>query len=362
MAERTVIPFGPNHPVLPEPVQLDLVMDGDRVAEVVPHVGYIHRGLEKLVEKREYPYYVYVTERICGICSFGHSMGYCETIEDLMGVEVPPRALGLRVMWHELSRVHSHLLWLGLLADAFDFEKHFLSCWGLRERVLDIFESTLGSRVIHSGCKVGGVNYDIENGDLRGIVSTLEELLDEYKVLLKAFLEDTSVVSRLSGMGVLTKKEAEDYGVVGPTARASGVASDVRLFGHGGYGFLDGFEPVVSDEGDGYARCTVRAREVVQSIGIIREIVDKMPEGDISVEVAGSPAAGSRAVMRLEQPRGEVFYYAKGNGTRFLDRFRIRTPTFMNLGGMVQILKGCTLADVPLNILTIDPCISCAER
>ena len=201
MAKRTVIPFGPQHPVLPEPLHLDLVVEDEKVIEAIPQVGFIHRGLEKLVEKRDFQTFVNVTERICGICSFGHSLGYSQTVEVLMGVEVPPRAEVLLVIWHELSRVHSHLLWLGLLADAFGFENLFMQCWRLRERVLNIFERTTGGRVILSACNVGGVNQDIANEDLRGIVQILEGLVGEYRELMTTFLTDRSVANRLVGVG-----------------------------------------------------------------------------------------------------------------------------------------------------------------
>ncbi|GHT77938.1 NADH dehydrogenase [Actinomycetota bacterium] len=362
MANRTVIPFGPQHPVLPEPIHLDLVIEDEVVVEAIPQVGFIHRGLEKLVEKRDFLTFVNITERICGICSFGHSLGYSQTIENLMKLEIPPRAEVLRVIWHELSRVHSHLLWLGLLADAFGFENLFMQCWRLRERVLDIFERTTGGRVILSACNVGGVNQDISDEDLRGIVVILDGMRDEYNELLKTFLYDNSVANRLSGVGYLSKEQAHDLSLVGPFARASSIAEDIRSFGHGGYGYLSNFEPVTSDEGDGYARSKVRALEVIQSIDIITELVEKIPQGEIYAKPKGSPEAGSIAVSRLEQPRGECFYYAKGNGTKYLERFRIRTPTSQNVAGMVQTLQGCDLADVPLNILTIDPCISCTER
>ena len=150
MGKATVIPFGPQHPVLPEPLHLDLVVEDEHVIEAIPQIGFVHRGLEKLVETRDIHQFIYVAERICGICSFGHSLGYAETVESLMGVEVPRRAQYLRVILHELSRVHSHLLWLGLAADAFGFESLFMHCWRLRERVLDIFEATTGGRVILS--------------------------------------------------------------------------------------------------------------------------------------------------------------------------------------------------------------------
>ena len=157
MSQKTVIPFGPQHPVLPEPLHLDLVVEDEKVVEAIPQIGFVHRGLEKLIETRDYNQFIYVAERICGICSFGHSYGYAETVESLMGVEVPERAKFLRVIWHELSRVHSHILWLGLAADAFGYESLFMHCWRLRERVLTIFEKTTGGRVIFSAVKVGDV-------------------------------------------------------------------------------------------------------------------------------------------------------------------------------------------------------------
>jgi ech hydrogenase subunit E len=362
MGKRTVLPFGPQHPVLPEPVHFDLVIEDETVVEAIPQIGFVHRGLEKLVKMKDYTAFVNVTERICGICAFGHSLGYSQTIEGLMGIEVPKRAEYLRVVWHELSRVHSHLLWLGLLADGFGFENLFMQCWRLRERVLDIFEATTGGRVILSACIVGGVSQDIENGELAGIVSVLEGMQREYQQLLKAFMKDRSVKNRLVGVGYLSKADAQALCTVGPFARASGVEEDIRCYGYGAYGALSEFKPVTSDSGDGYGRCQVRALEVLQSIDIIREIVSKIPDGEVLTKVKGSPDAGSSFVSRLEQPRGECFYYSKGNGTKFLERFRIRTPTAQNIGGMTKTLQGCDLADVPLNILTIDPCISCTER
>lgn len=362
MGNKTIIPFGPQHPVLPEPVHLDLVLEDETVVQAIPQIGFIHRGLEKLVQKRDFQQFVYIAERICGICAFGHSLGYSQTIEALMDIEVPPRAEYLRVIWHELSRIHSHLLWLGLAADGFGYEALFMHCWRLRERVLDIFESTTGGRVIFSSCNVGGVKNDISNSELKGIVAVLDGLRAEYTELMNTFLYDNSVRSRLVGVGVLTKQQAFDLSCVGPTGRASGLPYDIRSIGRGGYGELAAFEPVVSEAGDCFGRAEVRAKEVIQSIDIIKELVAKIPDGEIAVPVKGSPAAGSEIVSRLEQPRGECYYYAAGNGTKYLERFRVRTPTSINIPGMVTALAGCQLADVPMIVLSIDPCISCTER
>lgn len=362
MGKKTIVPFGPQHPVLPEPVHLDLELEDEKVLRAIPRIGYVHRGLEKLVKKRDFTQFVYVTERICGICSFGHSLGYSQCIEQLMGIEVTDRAEYLRVIFHELSRIHSHLLWLGLMADAFGFEALFMHCWRLREQVLDIFEACTGGRVIFSACDVGGFRQELSNDELSGIVVTLEKLRDEYLRIAKTFLDDTSVKDRMVDCGVLTKEQAIEHSMVGPFARASGVVTDERLNGVGAYGELAAFEPVLSDQGDCYARCDVRVREVLQSIDIISELVGKIPDGDVMVPVKKQPEEGAETMMTLEQPRGMCFYYAKGNGTKFLERMRIRTPTSQNLSGLVAALAGCDFADVPMIILTIDPCISCTER
>ncbi len=362
MGKASVIPFGPQHPVLPEPLHLDLVVEDETVVDCIPQIGFIHRGLEKLVETRDYNQFIYVAERICGICAMGHSLGYAETVESLMGIEVPKRGEYLRVIWHELSRIHSHLLWLGLAADAFGFESMFMHCWRLRERVLDIFEKTTGGRVILSVVAVGGVVCDIDATTLREIVNVLDGIKDDYDKIMKTLLTDSSVKNRTVGVGALTHEQAIELSMVGPFARASNVNYDVRMFGRGAYGDLADFRPILDAQGDCYARVKVRCLEVLQSIDIIKELICKIPDGDIAVKVKGAPKAGAQAANVLEQPRGECYYYARGNGSKYLERMRMRTPTSQNLAGMTVALKGCDLADVNMIILTIDPCISCTER
>lgn len=359
MAKQTIIPFGPQHPVLPEPVHLDLVLEDETVVQAIPSIGFVHRGLEKLVEKKEYTELMYVTERICGICAFGHNWGYCHAIELLMGVEVPERAEYLRTMWHELSRVHSHLLWLGLLADAFGFESLFYNCWRLRERVLDLFEKTTGGRVIFSVNKIGGVHRDISPEVLAEIATVVGGMRKEVEELMNVFINDVSVKNRLVGVGTVTKAEAEDLCAVGPTARGSGVVTDIRCTGHGVYGKL-GFEPIIEEAGDCYARTMVRIRELYQSMDMVVRICGEVPEGEIAVPVKGKPEG--EFLARLEQPRGEACYYVKGNGTKNLERMRVRTPTNINIPFLVKSLEGCDLADVPVIVICIDPCISCTER
>ncbi len=359
MGKRSIVPFGPQHPVLPEPIHLDLVLEDEKIIEAIPSIGFVHRGLESLVEKKDFNEMEYVIERTCGICSFMHGMGYCESIEHIMNVEVPARGRYLRTMWCEMSRIHSHLLWLGLLADAFGFESLFYQAWRIREKVLDLFELTTGGRVIFSVNKVGGVLRDVDNDTLQMIARTFGEVEKELQVMKKTFLFDYSVETRLRGVGVLTKKQAYNLGCVGPFGRASGIKTDLRTRGYAAYGDLD-FEIATSNDGDSWARCEVRINEIFQSIDLIRQVVAKIPAGEIAVDVKGNP--NGEYFMRVEQPRGEAVYYSKANGTKFLDRMRVRTPTFANIPGMLETLKGAEYADVPILVLTIDPCISCTER
>ncbi len=359
MGKRTVIPFGPQHPVLPEPIHLDLVLEDETVVEAIPRIGYIHRGLEKLVEKKDFQQYTYVAERICGICSFMHGMGYCMAIESIMKVEIPERASFLRTIWAEMSRMHSHLMWLGLLADAFGFESLFMHAWRIREQILDMFEETTGGRVIFSVCEIGGVKKDISAETLEKMVGILNNIEKELGELTTVFLNDDSVKYRTKGVGVLTKQQAFDLGAVGPMGKASGLSMDMRTQGYAAYSKLD-FTPITDEAGDSYARTSVRIKEIFQSINLIKQAIELIPEGDIKVKVVGNP--NGEHFTRIEQPRGEVIYYAKANGTKFLDRVRVRTPTFANVPALLETLKGCELADVPILILTIDPCISCTER
>ncbi len=360
MGKRTIVPFGPQHPVLPEPIHLDLVLEDERVVEAIPSIGFIHRGLEKLVEKKDYVEYVYVAERICGICSFMHGMGYCMAVENIMEVKLPDRAEFLRTIWAELSRMHSHIMWLGLMADAVGFESLFMHCWRVREEVLDLFDMTTGGRVIFSVCKIGGVRKDIDSEQAKKMDEVLANMGSKLKELTDVFLKDASIRSRLCGVGYLSEQDAIDLGTVGPMARASGIVTDMRELGYAAYSHVK-YEIAVEQDGDCYARCKVRIREIYEAISIIRQCLKLMPnDSAIDVQVKGNP--NGEHFARLEQPRGQVLYYAKGNGTKFLDRMRVRTPTFANVPALVHALKGVELADVPVLVLTIDPCISCTER
>jgi ech hydrogenase subunit E len=359
MGNRTVVPFGPQHPVLPEPIHLDLVIEDEKVVEAIPKIGFVHRGFEKLVEKMDFNELVYVADRICGICAFIHSMAYCQGVETVMAVEVPPRAVYLRTLWSELARMSSHLLWMGLMADAFGFESLFMQCFRIREKIVDMLEEMTGGRIILGVCKVGGVRRDVTGETLAAIVARVNDLAKMMRQAADVFLHDDSVKHRLVGVGVITKEQAQELGCVGPMMRASGIAKDTRTLGYAAYGELD-FQPLTASSGDSYARCEVRIGELFQAVDLINQVAAKVPAGEVAVKVSGYPDGEYHS--RCEQPRGEVIHYVKGDGTRYLRRYRVRTPTFANLPALLKMLQGCELADVPVLVLTIDPCISCTER
>ena len=215
---NSLIPFGPQHPVLPEPIQIKLVLEDEKIISAEPAIGYVHRGLEKLTETKDIHQSIYVVERICGICSFMHALCYCQGIEDLLQLQVPDRARYLRTIWGELHRTHSHLLWLGLMADAYGFESLFYQCWRIREKVLDIMEATAGSRIIISTNIIGGVRRNIDGDMLRHIQNTAREIKEDLKDIEKVFTLDYTVRHRTEGIGVLTREEAYGLGAVGPVS------------------------------------------------------------------------------------------------------------------------------------------------
>ncbi|HYA14332.1 MAG TPA: nickel-dependent hydrogenase large subunit, partial [Syntrophales bacterium] len=229
MASRTTVPFGPQHPVLPEPIQLKLTYEDEIVVDAVPVIGYGHRGIEKACELHEYAKNIYICERVCGICSFIHGATVAEVMEKLWPVKIPPRVRYLRTIWAEMSRTHSHLLWLGCFADSFGFESMYYQFWRIREQVLDLLEMTAGHRVIQSVNIVGGLRRDINAEQRQVIIDTLGIIRKESESLTKIIANDYTVKGRTVGIGIVTKEQALQLGCVGPVLRASGVREDVRL-------------------------------------------------------------------------------------------------------------------------------------
>jgi len=355
----TVIPFGPQHPVLPEPAHLRFIVDEEKIVDVVPNLGYVHRGIERACELNDYKRNIYLCERVCGICNFVHGMTYCEGIEKITDTDVPPRAKYIRTIWAEVQRIQSHLLWLGLFADAIGFESLFMQVWRDREIVLALNEKTNGHRIHLETNLIGGVRKDIDESLAKTYREDLSVLKKKVEMLKPVFHNDSGIRAKCEGKGILPKAKASFLGAVGPTIRGSGVKQDMRLTGYEAYGQLD-FEPITYEGEDAYSRMLVRFDETLQSFDLIEEALKRMPEGPILNKNDRFPEGS--VVVRTEQPRGELFYYVEGNGTNKLQRCKIRTPTAANIPPLVTMLIGYEVPDIPTIVHSIDPCISCTER
>jgi ech hydrogenase subunit E len=359
--ERFTIPIGPQHPALKEPGHFRFTVDGEIVIDAKVRLGYAHRGLEKLAEKQNWVQNIYLFERVCGICSHIHSTAYCLGVERLAGVAAPPRAQAIRTLVGELERIHSHLLWLGVSAHEAGFDTLFMFSWRDRETIMDLLEAFTGNRVNYSLNVLGGVKVDVTDELAKTVLAGLDFLEERTHHYLEVVSKDTSFLQRTRGVGVMTRHQAEVLGVVGPTARASGVTRDIRH--EAPYAAYADFpvRVVVDDRGDLEARFVVRMKELLESYRLVREILAKLPDGDLTVRMPRRIKAGE-TVSRVEAPRGELLYFLKSNGTDTPERVHARTPTICNMASVVRLAVGHQLADVPLILAGIDPCFSCNDR
>jgi Ni,Fe-hydrogenase III large subunit/Ni,Fe-hydrogenase III component G len=355
------IVVGPQHPALLEPEKFQIKVDGETVNDVEPRIGYVHRGVEKASEQRTYLQDVYLVERICGICNSCHAACFVETVEKIMSVEVPARAKYIRTIILELNRLHSHLLLLGHAGLEIGYETLFQYMWRDREPIMDLTEMLTGNRVISSAMTVGGVRRDLSETDVPKIKTRLEALMKKMDFYQKLYDSEPSFRMRTRKVGVLSKEDALRLCVVGPVARASGVNMDVRKDDpYEAYGEIP-FKVITRTEGDTFARLQVRLDEITESINIIDYAVDHLPSGPYRIKVPRVVTAGE-AVNRVEAPRGELFYYVKSNGTAYPERVKVRTPTFANIPAFIKTAIGGSIADVPANFVSLDPCFSCTDR
>jgi Ni,Fe-hydrogenase III large subunit len=354
------IPIGPYHPSLEEPYKIEVTCEGERVVDAWLQIGFNFRGIEFLAERRNYTQNIALMERVCGICSNVHTLTYCMALEQLAGIAPPDRARYIRVLVAELERLHSHILWAGVAAEVMGFQTVFMTCFHLREQIMDILESISGNRVNYAMNCIGGVNRDI--GDPDTIVTATRQLQDEIEqTLLPLFTRDRTVRARCEGVGVLTSEDAVSWGAVGPTARASGIEQDIRRVApYAAYADLD-FNVPVESAGDVLARIVVRALEMAESCKLIQAAIRRMPPGDIRGANFYEIPAGE-ALVRTEAPRGEVVYYVASDGTDTPQRVKVRTPSFANMPTVRIMVRDATLADVPLIQASIDPCYSCTDR
>lgn len=361
-SERFVIPIGPQHPALKEPGHFEFTVEGEIVTNASVRLGYAHRGIEKGTEDRNWTQNLYLLERICGICSHIHSTAYAVGVERLAEVEVPARAQAIREIVAELERIHSHLLWLGVAAHDAGFDTLFMYTWRDRETIMDILEALSGNRVHYSANVLGGVKFDLTDEAAVKILEGLAFLEDRTNHYRKVVAEDAFFLKRTRGIGMMTKTEALRLGVVGPTARASGVERDLRI--DSPYIAYDTF-PVnlmTLATGDLEARFLVRLDELLDAYRVIREIIANIPAGPLTVDRMPRKLKAGEVISRVEAPRGELFYYIRSTGGEKPDRIKVRTPTLCNMGSVLTQAVGHNLADVPMILVGIDPCFSCNDR
>jgi NADH-quinone oxidoreductase subunit D len=347
-------------------------VDGDIIVKFEPNMGYVHRAVEKLAEVKTYLQIIPLIERPMLPDTANANIGYILALEKLLDVEVPPRAQYLRMLLCEMSRIHSHLYGLGIFGNMIGSSTVFEWAFADREPLLELTQQWTGARLTASFMVPGGVRRDLPS-DFKDkalkAVAYMEQRLKDYD---KVFINNPVTVARLGGVGVIKKSDAARLGIVGPNLRASGVAYDVRkIEPYSSYNELD-FDLITQEEGDCYARLLVRREEIKQSIKIIRQILDKLPQGPFFAEKyqklippkmkelmdkssilrfpaifsALKPAKGD-AISRVEAGRGEVFYYIVSDGTAQPYRFRMVTPSFKNVIAFKWALLGGRLADVP---------------
>jgi membrane-bound hydrogenase subunit alpha len=355
------IPIGPQHPALKEPTSFSLTLEGERILKAGVRLGYNHRGIEKACEQRTYIQDIYLIERVCGICSHSHSTCFIQAVEEVAGVALPPRAAYIRTLVGELERIHSHLLWLGVAGHEVGFDTLLMYTWRDREIVMDLLALLTGNRVNYGINTIGGVRRDIDAEQKQKVLDGLKILEERTKYYIKVATEETTLVNRLSGVGMLSHDDAIRLGAVGPTGRASSLPRDVRKDDpYLAYSDLD-FKVITHNTDDVYGRAVVRVLELMESYKMIRQLLEKMPEGPIAVKVPRKVPAGE-AVARYEAPRGEDMHYVRGNGTDKPERVKVRAPTLANVQAVAHMLKDRFLADMPIVVAAIDPCFSCTDR
>jgi len=363
-SDELVINMGPQHPATHGVLRVVLKLDGEKVVDADVRIGYLHRGVEKLCENRDYTQVVLLTDRMDYVAAATNNIGYVETVEKLMSIEVPRRAQYIRTALAELQRIASHLVWLGSHAMDMGAWTVFLYCLRERELVLDLFEEYCGARLTYNLTRIGGLPLDIPSGWAKKALTfctVLEEKLPEYETLLT---HNRIWLDRTRNVGVISGADAAAIGLCGPPLRASGVARDVRKDEpYAAYGEFQ-FDIPLGTRGDTYDRYLVRVEEMWQSVRIIRQAIEGLPEGPIIGKVPRliKPPAGE-TYHANESPKGEIGFFIVSDGRSPSPyRMRVRPPSFCNLQALRPLVRGHLVADVIAVIGTIDIVLGEVDR
>jgi membrane-bound hydrogenase subunit alpha len=363
-AQQSLILVGPYHPSLIESVYWRLKVRGEEILDAEIKLGWNHRGIMKLFEDKNYKRALTLSERICGICHISHTTAYTNAVEQIAGIDLPPRARYLKTLLNEFERIHSHLLWFAIAADLIGFKTVFMLAMKLREDIMDIFEKTSGHRRTTNCIQIGGIRFDISGEDLTHIERRLRHMDKKTREMLEWAQDHPVVRKRLEDVGVLPLETVMRLGGVGPTARGSNYKVDVRWSDpFAAYGEEYTTWDVVLDSGkDCWARTIVRLKELLVSYNICYQCIDylKKNSGPYLLEMNNIPAG--EGLGKNEAPRGELMYYIISDGTNVPSSVRVRTPSYRNNSLLREMLKGYSVADAPIIIGSIDPCMSCTDR
>lgn len=357
-----IIPIGPYHPALEEPIHAKLYTEGEIIKDAEVFVGYNHRGIEKLATERNAIQTLVLVERVCGICSHSHALTYAMCVESINGVQVPKRGEYIRIITAELERLHSHLLWLGIACHIIGHDSLFMHIWDERELIMDMLEKLSGNRVNYAMVTIGGSRRDINDELRRELLDSCAKLKGPMDRIVDIAVNDKTIALRTKGIGILTREEAIRMGAVGPHARASGVKIDVRK--DAPYSAYEDFEfdvPVV-DSCDVFARVVVRALECYESIKILEQALDNLPDTPINLGNKLVKIQEGLSIHRHEAPRGSLSYMVVGDGSLNNSRVSIHVPSYKNTPTIPVMLRNNSVAEGGLIIASIDPCFSCLDR
>ncbi|WP_121357522.1 NADH-quinone oxidoreductase subunit D [Flavisolibacter nicotianae] len=358
-----VINVGPQHPATHGVLHLVITLNGETIKKVEPHLGYIHRSIEKMCESLTYRQFIYVTSRMDYLSAHINNHACAMTVEKAMQIEVPQRAQYIRVLMDELTRVASHELWWGAMAMDLGAFTPFFYAFRERETINEIMEETCGARLTMNYMVPGGVMADLHPDFVRKVkafIQLFKDHIDEYDELVTG---NVIFQNRMKGIGYLSKEDAISFGCSGPVARASGVNCDIRkLSPYEVYSQVE-FDEVLQTEGDSFARYLVRIAEMKQSIRIIEQLIDGIPEGDFQAKTkAVLKLPKGEFYSRVETARGELGVYIVSEGGTTPYRIKFRSPGFSNLSALDHMVRGSKIGDLMATMGTLDLVIPDIDR
>lgn len=363
VTEELLINMGPQHPSTHGVLRLVVTLDGERVVEIVPHIGYLHSSLEKIAEHLTYPQYLPYADRYDYLNAMGNELAYVRAVESLLGIEPTPRCQAIRTIMAEMNRIASHLVYFGTMGMDTGATTPFLYCFREREELLNLFEYASGQRLLYHYFRIGGLRNDLPDDFGEGLRSFLHDFptrVREYSALLT---ENRIFRSRMEGVGYLAPQTALSYGVTGPGLRGSGVEYDVRR-AEPYYLYPElKFEVPTFSEGDCMARHLVRQEEMLQSARILEQCLNLLPGGEINVKVPRriKPDPGE-VYIPVESPRGELGVYLISDGSDKPYRLHWRAPSFHNLQALPEMARGCWVADLVAILGSIDIVLGDVDR